>query len=205
MRWRFTTSHARRLGAAAAALHRHAATFRAPPGTWAKEWDARVACAIDRSSEVVAVAGARAAPVYAAVHDRLRKAAQTIDEARVLVNGDLGPHNAVWRTDGDGRPGLFDFNDLALAWAGWDLARTVRTVRWRANGEALVGATLDGYRSIAPVPRSFVEHGALFELAANVFLAAYLAPKVPERGPETAATVRRLIDEASAADALLDR
>src|SRR5947208_1337345 len=79
----------------------------------------------------------------------------------MLINADLGPHNTVWR---DGRPGLFDFNDLGWGYAGFDFARYLHGLRWRESGDHLVQAAVDGYASVRPLPRSWTAHGALFEV-----------------------------------------
>jgi Ser/Thr protein kinase RdoA (MazF antagonist) len=194
MRWRFTPRHAHALAAAMAHLHVHASTFEPPADGWAKDWNARI-CGLGGADVLVPVVGDVALDVVAGVEARVAAACDALGSVeRHLINGDIGPHNAVWV---DGVPGLFDFNDLGLGYAGLDLARYVRSLRWRDGGDALAAAVLDGYSSVVPLPESYRVHGELFEVASDLFLAGYLAGKVPERGPDAAATAVRLVERAT--------
>lgn len=193
-RWRFTARHAFGLGAATAGLHAHARGFALPEGAWAKTWDPPRLCGRAAVGDLVAVLGPSAGELVEAMEARLVSVfAELGDAGWGLVNGDLGPHNVVW--DG-GEAGLFDFNDLGWGYFTHDLARCARAIRWRAGGEALVDALLDGYRSVAPLPEGWDDHAASFEAAGELLLASYLAGKVAERGPETVDVMRRLVDRA---------
>lgn len=198
MRWRFTPRHARELGAAAAQLHRHAQDFLPPSGAWAKTWASSKLCGADGSIDtVVAVAGPGSRQTIEEVVDRLNAAYEELGGVDwTLINGDLGPHNCVWKREDP--PGLFDFNDLGWGYTGFDFARYLSGLRWRPTGAALVDAALAGYQSEAPLPRSFVEHGRLFEVAAALFLAHYLADRVAERGEHAVQLVRELVGRAGA-------
>ena len=194
-RWRFTPRHAAALGAAAARLHEHAARrFALPEGAWLKSWDAPKLCSVEGAGGLIAVAGPDAASAVEAVAGRIEAAfADLGGRGWGVINADLGPHNATWLGD---EPGLFDFNDMGWGYFAHDLARGARTLRWRDGGDALVDALEAGYRSVAPLPDGWHEHGRAFETAADLFLAGYLAGKVEERGPETLDVIRRLVDAA---------
>jgi len=194
LRWRFRPAHALALGEAAAHLHRNAARFVPPKDAWAKTWDPHLMCGARRGKEVAAVFGADGREVMEATVTRLEEAAAALgDTDWMLINADLGPHNTVFHR---GAAGLFDFNDLGWGYAGFDLARYLHSLRWREGGEELVAAAIRGYESVCPTPPSWNSYGELFEVAAGLFLACYLAPKVDERGPETVTTILRLIADA---------
>ena len=196
MRWRFGARQAFALGAAAAHLHAAAAGFPPPAGAWAKDWSAELMAGTGGEQTLARVAGDGAGDVLAAVRERLEDAGRDLGGGDwTLINGDLGPHNTRYDR---GVPQLFDFNDLGWGYTGYDFARYLHGLRWRPRGEQLVDAATQGYRSVRPTPRSWDEHGELFEVAAGLFLASYLAPKVAERGPDTLATVRRLLGRAEA-------
>lgn len=200
MRWRFTPRHAHALGRAAANLHGHAAAFRPPTNTWAKTWSAQAMCGHGSIETLENVAGARARKVVRAVEERLSAAAAELGDVDWhLINADLGPHNAVWR---NGEPGLFDFNDSGWGYAGFDFARYLHGLRWRERGEHLVDAAIAGYATVRQFPPSWQTHGELFEVASGLFLARYLAPKIDGRGPATADTIVRLVNNT---DRILDR
>ena len=196
-RWRFTPRHASALGAAAARLHDHARGFVLPPGARLKAWDRSKLCdrgGADRLLAVVPSAGG----VIDGLAARLDRAFADLGDAGWgVINADLGPHNVTFA---GGEPGLFDFNDMGWGYFTHDLARCVRTLRWRPSGDALVEALLDGYRAVAPLPAGWAEHGSAFEAAADLFLAGYLVGKVEERGPETLDLIRRLVDAAGRFD-----
>jgi Ser/Thr protein kinase RdoA (MazF antagonist) len=179
-------------------LHRHAATLHngRASASALKEWDAARMCGGSGASDaLVDVAGARARDVVAFVKEKATEADAAVPpHSRGLVNGDIGPHNIVWH---DAVPGFFDFNDTGIGSFAFDLARYLRTMRWRAKGDALVAAALEGYESVRPLPDGWHGYGHVYEAASSVFLAGYLAPTVAVRGAETAATVIRLIDEAA--------
>lgn len=200
MRWRFAAHHARAVGAAAAILHRNAQSFVPPTDAWAKTWSPDSLIGSGDRQVVAQFAGNRAKAIIDRVHDRLANAFDELGgEDWTLVNGDLGPHNVVWNNQ---RPGLFDFNDLGWGYTGFDLGRYLHGLRWRARGEQLVEAALDGYQSVAPLPDSFQRYGQLFEAAAGLFLAHYLAGQVEKRGDDAIRTIR---DAVSRADNLSGR
>lgn len=195
MRWRFARHHAFALGAAAARLHLHAAGFEPPNEAWAKRWEPAALCGPTASRAALQeIAGTPSGVVVAEVEAQLTLAFQQLGPTDWrLVNADLGPHNVVWL---DGSPGLFDFNDLGWGYTGFDIGRYLHGLRWRPNGPELVRAALEGYRSVAPLPDSFQLHGALFETAAGLFLAHYLAGRIDERGDDGRRTVRELVVKA---------
>ena len=196
MRWRFATHHAYALGAAAALLHRHAHAFVAPPGSWAKTWTPAAHVGTGDREVIARIAGPAAVSTIARAHEQLVAAFDALgDNDWTLVNGDLGPHNVVWEGQ---RPGLFDFNDLGWGYTAFDLARYLHGLRWRPRGEVLVEAALAGYQSIARLPDSFVRYGRLFEAAAGLFLAHYLAGKISTRGEDAERTIRDVVARADA-------
>lgn len=196
MRWRFATHHAHALGAAAAQLHQHAREFVPPPGAWAKTWSPAGHVGSGDRAVIERIAGATALSTIDRALQQLENAFNDLDKTDwMLVNGDLGPHNVVWER---GRAGLFDFNDLGWGYAGFDLGRYLHGLRWRPRGEALTAAALAGYQSTAELPTSFVRYGRLFEAAAGLFLAHYLADKVDTRGEDAIRTIRDVVDRAAA-------
>jgi Ser/Thr protein kinase RdoA (MazF antagonist) len=191
MRWRFAAHHARALGAAAAVLHRNAQSFVPPTEGWAKSWSADALIGSGDRHVIIDVVGIRAVSIIDRVHARLAAAFDDLGtDDWTLVNGDLGPHNVVWDSQ---RPGLFDFNDLGWGYTGFDLARYLRGLRWRSRGEQLVEAALDGYQSVAPLPNSFQRYGSLFEAAAGLFLAHYLAGQIDKRGDDAIRAIRDVV------------
>jgi Ser/Thr protein kinase RdoA (MazF antagonist) len=196
MRWRFATHHAHALGVAAAHLHRHAREFAPPVGAWAKTWSPAAHVGSGDRDVIERIAGARAVWTIDRVQQRLVDAFDDLGPTDwMLVNGDLGPHNVVWAGES---PGLFDFNDLGWGYAGFDLGRYLHGLRWRPRGEALTDAAVTGYQSVSELPPSFVRHGRLFEAAAGLFLAHYLAGRVETRGEDAVRTIRDVIERAEA-------
>lgn len=194
-RRRFTVGHAALLGGVAAHLHASASTLIPPEDGWVKAWTPERMSGTGRRDGLEKVAGRRAAAVADEIRSRLHHARGELGDAEwMLINADLGPHNTVWR---DGRPLLFDFNDVGWGYAGFDFARYLRGLRTRDNGADLVNASVAGYESVRPLPESWKTHGDLFEAAAGVFLASYLAPKVPERGQAAVDAITRLLDSAA--------
>lgn len=57
-------------------------------------------------------------------------------------------------------------------------------------------AALDGYQSVAPLPESFLRYGRLFEAAAGLFLAHYLAGQIDKRGDDAIRTIRDAVSRA---------
>jgi Ser/Thr protein kinase RdoA (MazF antagonist) len=195
-RARFTRSHARRLGSALAALHLDARAHDDDP-TAVKQWPPLL-CGIGDLATLDAVAGPAASEVVRAAEARVADAcASLVPDASGLVNRDIGPHNVVWDS-GDPRPGLFDFNDTGWGPYTCDLARYVHSLAWRDQGDALVEAALDGYRTVAELPDGWDEYADLFLAACNLFGARYLAPQVGRRGPEVVTAVRRMVGDAAA-------
>ena len=196
MRWRFAAHHAYALGAAAAVLHRQAHTFVAPAGTWAKTWTPTTHVGTGDRDVIARVAGPGALATIDRAQEQLVAAFHDLgDTDWTLVNGDLGPHNVVWEQR---RPGLFDFNDVGWGYTAFDLGRYLHGLRWRPTGEVLVESALAGYRTVAPLPDSFVRYGRLFEAAAGLFLAHYLAGKVSTRGEDAVRTIRDAVSRAEA-------
>jgi Ser/Thr protein kinase RdoA (MazF antagonist) len=196
VRRRFTSHHARRLGAALASLHLDARAHRDDPTT-VKHWPPLL-CGVGDLATLDAVAGPGASEVVRAVEARVAEACASLGpDASGLVNRDIGPHNVVWDPD-DPRPGLFDFNDTGWGPYASDLARYVHSLAWREHGDALVEAALAGYREVVELPEGWDEHADLFLAACNLFGARYLAPQVGRRGPESAAVVTRMVGEAAA-------
>lgn len=194
MRSRFAAHHARALGAAAAVLHENAKSFVPPTQAWAKTWSPDSLIGPSDRQVIVDVAGRRAALIIDRVHGHLVTAFEDLGrDDWTLVNGDLGPHNVVWEHH---KPGLFDFNDLGWGYTGFDLGRYLHGLRWRSRGEQLVEAALDGYQSVAPLPNSFQRYGSLFEAAAGVFLAHYLAGQIDKRGDDAIRTIRDVVSRA---------
>jgi Ser/Thr protein kinase RdoA (MazF antagonist) len=196
MRWRFAAHHAYALGAAAAQLHGHAHDFVPPAGAWAKTWSPAAHVGTQDRDVIEGVAGPQA---MATIDRALEQLAGAFDDLGstdwMLVNGDLGPHNVVWEGHA---PGLFDFNDLGWGYTAFDLGRYLHGLRWRPRGEQLVEAALAGYQSVAPLPDSFIRYGRLFEAAAGLFLAHYLAGRLSTRGEDAARTIRDVVARAEA-------
>jgi Ser/Thr protein kinase RdoA (MazF antagonist) len=196
MRWRFATHHAHALGVVTAQLHEHARHFVPPAGAWAKTWSPATHVGSGDRGVIERIAGARALSTIDRALQQLVDAFDDLGKTDwMLVNGDLGPHNVVWER---GTPGLFDFNDLGWGYAAFDLGRYLHGLRWRQRGEALTEAALAGYQSVADLPASFVRYGRLFEAAAGLFLAHYLAGKIETRGEDAVRTIRDVIDRAEA-------
>jgi Ser/Thr protein kinase RdoA (MazF antagonist) len=201
--WRFAAHHAHAVGAAAAVLHRNAQSFVPPTEAWGKTWSPDSLIGSCDREIVGQLAGKQASIIIDRVHSRLVAAFRELgSEDWTLVNGDLGPHNVVWNNHS---PGLFDFNDLGWGYTGFDLGRYLHGLRWRARGEQLVEAALHGYGSVAPLPDSFQRYGHLFEAAAGLFLAHYLAGQIDKRGDDAIRTIRDAISRVDNLSGLVTR
>jgi Ser/Thr protein kinase RdoA (MazF antagonist) len=144
--------YADELGEALAVLHRETRRFVPPGDARVKEWDAARMCG-------ALIGGAAPSPELDAAVANLG----TTDWQ--LINADIGLHNTAWLAH---VPGLYDFNDTGWGYTGFDLARFVFGLDdWTKE------CALRGYTSVAPLPVSYIEFGALFEDAAARFLRAH--------------------------------
>jgi Ser/Thr protein kinase RdoA (MazF antagonist) len=194
IREHFGSEHARRLGAALAALHVDSSAQHVDPTT-VKDWRPRL-CGIGPLDQLVEVAGPEARQVAEELETLvLATCGALAPEASGLVNRDIGPHNTVW-DPADERPGLFDFNDTGWGPYVSDLARYVHALRWRPDGDVLVAAALDGYQEVAELPAGWSTHSEVFEAACNLFGARYYAPQVSRRGPRVLELVHQMLDAA---------
>jgi Ser/Thr protein kinase RdoA (MazF antagonist) len=147
---RMDPAMARRLGALAALLHRHAADLAsaAPPdipvGDRVLYW--RID---DRLDELI--------PAYGSlIHKALDRAQRTIDElwsdpphAPHLLHGDLHPSNVI--TGGD-RTVVIDFQDLLWGFEQQDLAIAISVLRMYPEPGRLLDRFRDGYVAVRPWP-----------------------------------------------------
>lgn len=190
-RKRVTVAHALGLGKLAAELHVHSRQFRLPADTWLKTWDSSLMCGPRSARPALAqLVGRDTWTIAEAIETRLAQAGAALgDQGWGLINADIGPHNVVWS---HGQPGLFDFNDSGWGYFSFDLARLAGGLRRRAAGDVLVERLLAGYESVAPLPEGWHEYGAVFELAAQMFLAHFRAARLLPDDLEHADALRRM-------------
>jgi len=144
------------LGEALAVLHRETARFVPPSNARVKDWDAPRMCG-------ALIGGADPSPE---LNTAVAKLGSTDWQ---LINADIGLHNTAWLAH---VPGLYDFNDTGWGYTGFDVARFVFGFDDRTKDSAL-----RGYVSVAPLPVSYLEYGAVLEVAAAQFLATHRAGK----------------------------
>ena len=184
------TFHA--LGAIAARLHRHARGWARPPGFRRKTWDFasmlgeqplwgtwRAAPGLDKAG--VALLDR----VALILRERLFRFGTEPDRFG-LIHADLRLANLL--ADGD-RLGVIDFDDCGFGWFAYDFAAAVSFFENDPAVPALLAAWLDGYRLVAPFPRTAEAEIPAFVMLRRMLLLAWIGSH----------------PEASAAQALRDR
>lgn len=192
-----SVADARTLGTISATLHAHGRNWTPPDWFDLKPWTAERMTGAHRPGD--AALDELLGPERAARLRRLDGLVRAWHEelssdsaAAGLVHGDLHPGNVLWH----GRePRVIDLNDAGYCPYAYDLARTIRTLRWRPDGEQHVVAALAGYAAVdGGLPRRWLEASATLEAGADLGALRYYAQLVDSRGPGIGTVIQATAD-----------
>lgn len=155
---RLTPANVAKLGALAARLHNHAASWEPPAGFSIQQYDqvlppVEPAILFDEEFESLLPAGRR--DVFMAAAERVEEAIEHLQasgEPMRVIHGDLHRWNAkIFR----GRLSAFDFEEIIWGWPVQDIAITLYYFHGEAEYGVLRAAFRQGYETVAPWPERY--------------------------------------------------
>ncbi|MEH3053789.1 MAG: phosphotransferase [Patulibacter minatonensis] len=183
-----------RLGATAARLHAHTASWPRPAGFCRRSWSAArlLAPLDDPGTDPAAGADPESAALLARAEAAVRAdlaAFPCTPDAYGLIHADLGLHNVLV---GAGPAGeavrVVDFDDCGPGWFAYDCASAFAGAEPVGDAPGLVAAWCEGYRSVRDLPpRNAAQIPAFLMLGRLTALGAAASSPAPEAGPARAA------------------
>lgn len=147
----------REVGALAARMQQHAASWKKPPAFSRPSWNAETLVGdnptFGRFWELETV-GDQQLPVLLAARDRARLRLAELGPADVLVHGDLVPDNIL--VDGPTMR-IIDFDDFGWSWPGFEMATSLFPLQLSGGFDAGLDGYLEGYRRVRPFPDAELE------------------------------------------------
>jgi Ser/Thr protein kinase RdoA (MazF antagonist) len=147
----------RTVGAIAARIHEHAASWKRPPAFERPAWDAATligdAPTFGRFEDLPEIDSAQRRTLVAA-RGRARRALAELGPAGALVHGDLIPDNLL--VDGP-EVRVIDFDDCGWSWLGFEFATSLFPLLASGGFDAGREALLRGYGSVRALPAREIE------------------------------------------------
>ncbi len=141
-----------RVGALAARMHEHGASWRKPAGFVRPSWNVETLIGenptFGRFWELDLVT-AEQRSILLTAQDRVRRRLEVLPGSDVLIHGDLVPDNLL--VDGS-NVRVIDFDDCGWSWASFEMVTSLLPLQMSGGLEAGRDGYLEGYRSIRPFP-----------------------------------------------------
>jgi Ser/Thr protein kinase RdoA (MazF antagonist) len=181
-----------RLGEITARMHRHARSWRRPPGFTRFHWDYDAALGArsrwGRWQDGLGVRGEALAVLDRLDRElRVRLAAHGGGADRYgLIHADLRPANLL--VDGRAAPSVIDFDDCGFGWYIYDLAAAVSFIEHDPRVPEMIDSWLRGYRTVLDLDQAQEKEIWTFILLRRLLLVAWI-------GTHRAADVARELGE----------
>ncbi|GAA3161375.1 phosphotransferase [Planomonospora alba] len=167
-----------RLGEVTARMHRHARSWRRPPGFTRFHWDYDAALGTESrwgrwqdGPGMDAGALSLLGRLAAELRDRLRRFGRGA-ERYGLIHADLRLANLL--VTGDGPPSVIDFDDCGFGWYLYDLAAALSFIEHDPRVPEMAEAWLRGYRSVLALPTGDEAEIWTFVLLRRLLLVAWI-------------------------------
>lgn len=171
------------LGALTARMHRHARSWRRPPGFTRFHWDYDAALGAESrwgrwrdGVGVDAEAAALLARLDATLRERLARFGRGPDRYG-LIHADLRLANLL--VDGTGpagadRTGVIDFDDCGFGWFLYDLAAALSFIEHHPRAPEMIESWVRGYRTVRELPREDEAEIWTFVMLRRLLLVAWI-------------------------------
>ena len=147
----------RSVGALAARMHEHGASWDKPASFTRPSWNVETLVGenptFGRFWELDSLTAQQRSTLLSA-QDRVRRRLEGLRGADVLIHGDLVPDNLL--VDGS-NVRIIDFDDCGWSWASFEMVTSLLPLQISGGLEAGRDAYLEGYRGIRPFPDNELE------------------------------------------------